>query len=128
MAERATEDRPDNATGYQIHAMYVLPSDGDDYELDLRGSIEISIMAFNRWLAQQSGGSRLRLDTYDGRLDVTFLRLDASNDDMATAGAYLFNVLQHELKTHGFDDPHKLYAVYYGGRSEWACGYGAWLV
>ena len=41
MAERATEDRPDNATGYQIHAMYVLPSDGDDYELDLRGSIEI---------------------------------------------------------------------------------------
>jgi len=125
-AERATANRPDDVSGYQIHAMYVLPIDGDDSELDVGGSIETSVMAFNNWLAQQSGGARLRLDTYNGRLDVTFLRLEASDDALAAAGAYLLNVLQHELKAHGFDDPHKLYAVYYGGRSEWACGYGSW--
>jgi len=126
--QRATTDRPDDlATDrWQVHAMYVVPADGQDRELDLEGSIARSVAAFQTWLAEQSGGSRLAVDTFEGELDVTFHRLDVTDADMAANDPRIRDVLDALLAEAGFDSPRKLYALYYDGRSDYSCGGGAW--
>lgn len=63
---RSTVDRPDDSPEPQIHVLYVLPSDRGDRELDTNGTLESSVAAFQRWLAGQTGGRVLRLDTSGG--------------------------------------------------------------
>src|SRR5215216_1343977 len=75
-AARSTADRTDDLAGYQIHVMYVLPSDGIDYNLDTNGSIASSVAATQKWFVAQTGGTRrLRFDTSSGELDISFFRL-----------------------------------------------------
>ena len=85
--DRATADRPDDQTGAQVHFMYVLPSDGVDRALDTNGTMARSVAAFQSWLAGQTGGRRLRVDTYQGKLDVTFFRMSESDAEVSGAGA-----------------------------------------
>lgn len=126
--QRATFDRPDDLAKdrWQLHAMYVIPVDGQDRELDRKGSIARSVSAFQAWLAERSGGSRLAVDTFEGELDVTFHRLDATDADMAANDPRIRDALDAMLAEAGFDAPRKLYAVYYDGRSDYSCGGGAW--
>lgn len=123
---RALIDQPDDIAGPQIHVMYVLPSDGADAQLDLDGAIAVSVAAFQKWLAGQTGGRRLRLDTYQGALDITFHRLTRTDADIRAFGAFVRDQVEAELHAAGFNQPNKLYAVYYGGSSTFACGGGAW--
>jgi hypothetical protein len=126
-AQRSTTDRPDDLTGYQIHVMYVLPSDGTDQHLDINGTIATSVAAIQKWFVRQTHGARsLRLDTSKGVLDVTFFRLSASDAQIAGSGPYVRDKIEAALKIAGFDNPNKLYAVYYGGSSTVSCGGGAW--
>jgi hypothetical protein len=60
---RATEDRPDEAEGPQLHAIYFVPSDGQDGTLDTNGTIENALASMNLWLDGRTGGRHLRLDT-----------------------------------------------------------------
>jgi hypothetical protein len=106
--------------------MYVLPADGADQDLDTNGTIANSIGAIERWFVGQTGGTRLRFDTYQGTYDVTFFRLTRPDAIIAATGAYVRDTVQQELNAAGFDNPKKLYAVYYGGSSTFACGGGAW--
>ena len=47
--------------------MYVLLSDvSEDEQLDQTGTIEASLRIMSEWLALQTGGKKLQLDTYDG--------------------------------------------------------------
>jgi hypothetical protein len=48
--QRATKDLPDDFPGYQVHVMYVLPSDGADNKLDVNGTIATSVKAMQKWL------------------------------------------------------------------------------
>ena len=71
---RATEDRPDEVAGEQVHFLYVIPTDAPDEQLDVNGELNASIARMQAWLAGQTGGPKLRLDTYQGQPDITFVR------------------------------------------------------
>ena len=68
-------DRADDISGPQIHAVYATVVGGDGRELDRNGSIESSFEVIQEWLESEIGRT-LRLDTYDGALDVTYLQID----------------------------------------------------
>lgn len=123
--QRSAVDQPDDLLDYQIHVMYVLPSDGVDEQLDTNGQIAISVAAFQNWLAGQSGGQRLRLDTYQGKLDITFFRLAQTDGIMAQNGVFVRDAIERALHQAGFNNPKKIYAVYYGGNAP-TCGGSAW--
>ncbi|MFM2415159.1 MAG: hypothetical protein RI911_852 [Candidatus Parcubacteria bacterium] len=135
---RATEDRPDENQGYKVHFVYVLPKDGVDQALDTNGTITTTVQAFTQWLCEQTQGKGLPLDTYDGGLDITFLRLDATDDTLMhglelpfqvpdrNANPYLRDDLEIRFKNLGLNDQKKIYAVYYGGTSNFSCGGGPW--
>ena len=124
---RSTADRTDDLAGYQIHVMYVLPSDGIDYNLDTNGAIASSVAATQKWFAAQTRGTRrLRFDTSNGELDISFFRLARTDAAIAGFGAYVRDQIQLEINAAGFNHPEKIYAVYYGGSSTHACGGGAW--
>ena len=123
---RATADRPDEVRGAQVHAVYAVPSDVADRELDTSGAIENSIASFQRWLAAETGGATLRFDTFQGSLDVTFVRLPRTDAEIAARGAFVRDELEQLLAAAGLGSQQKLYAVYYDGSSTFACGGGAW--
>jgi hypothetical protein len=123
---RVTTDRSDDSAAPQIHVIYALPSDGVDRALDEQGTLNDSVAAWNAWLASQTGGFDLRLDTSNGMLDTTFVRLPESDAQIEARGAFVRDELEQQLHTLGFNQPQKIYAVYYDGRSSFACGGGSW--
>ena len=93
--------------------------------MDTNGTIEKSVNAWNSWLRGQTGGDGLRLDTFNGQLDTSFVRLAESNDSLSKQQSPWFTIDQ-ELASHGFAGEGKTYAVYYGG--DWnLCGAGIFL-
>jgi hypothetical protein len=124
---RLSADRPDDARGKaQIHALYVLPSDGADRALDTSGTLRNSVLSFENWLAGKAKGRFLRLDTFEGSLDVTFVRLARTDAEIAAFGAFMRDEIEAEIEAAGFTDENKIYAVYYDGTSTFSCGGGAW--
>jgi hypothetical protein len=121
--ERSDSDRPDDTTDYQIHIMYVLPSDGIDENLDTNGTLVRSVAAFQNWLAEQTGGRKLRVDTYQGQLDITFWRLKQTDTKIASTGVRVRGRLESALRAAGFNKRRKIYAVYYAGTSTDRCGW-----
>ena len=101
--------------------LYVVPSDVPDRALDTDGEIVASVESWQRWLRSQTGGRGIRLDTFQGALDVSFVRLATSS---AAGAIFPTATYESELKADGFDAPNKLYAVYYDGASMYACGDG----
>lgn len=95
--ERATADQPDDHRGFQVHVAYVLPSDGQDERLDTDGAIAGSVASLQAWLAQQTGGARLRFDTFQGRLDITFIRLSRTDAEIRSANQFVRDRIQEEL-------------------------------
>ncbi len=120
----ATQDRPDDVDGYQVHFVYALPSDGEDSFLDISGDIELSATAMNNWLYTKTN-QRLRYDTADGRRDITFLRLPYSAAEISEVYQEINSLLEHWLKVTGLAQDNKLYIVHYDGfvvSSEGYCG------
>ncbi|MEA2449876.1 MAG: hypothetical protein QOG63_1808 [Thermoleophilaceae bacterium] len=125
---RETVDRPDDhPRADQIHVMYVVPSDGADGGIDQDGTLAGSVASWQAWLRDQTGGHGLVLDTFGGALDVTFVRLDTSEEQVASNGVFARDEIERQLRALGFDAPNKVYAVYYDGvvRAN-TCGGGAW--
>lgn len=114
-APRAESDRPDDQPGPQLHLLYVLPSDGQDRSLDRDGSIAGSTESWQRWLQDQTGGQRLRVDTAQGQPDISFVRLRRSNAQLSGYGEWLRDQIEYELVGRGFHAPDKLYLVYFEG-------------
>lgn len=106
--------------------MYILPSDGIDRNLDTNGTIARAVNAGQKWLVTQSGGQRLRYDTYHGALDITFFRMSQTDKQVASAVAYVRDRIEAEIRAAGFTNIRKIYAVFYDGTSTYACGGGAW--
>lgn len=126
--EYSTVDLPDDLEGYQIHFIYALPSDGKDDFLDVNGKIALSAAAMNYWLEGKTE-HRLRFDTYQGELDISFLLLDATADQISDLGTDILSLIEREIKTRGFDSDHKLYVVHYDGlfvTHEGYCGLAAY--
>ena len=73
--DRTVTDMPDDISGPQVHFLYVVPSDGADGQLDTNGTMEQSIARIERWFVKQAVNQGLRVDTYNGVPDITFVRL-----------------------------------------------------
>jgi hypothetical protein len=104
-----------------VHVLYVVAADVFDRELDTDGEIAASVASWQSWLQGQTGGRGIRLDTYQGQLDVSFFRL-ATTSGAATPRPVV--AISTELAAAGFSAPDKIYAVYYDGASTLACGDG----
>jgi hypothetical protein len=123
---RSTTDRRDDVTGPQVHALYVLPSDGVDRGLDTDGTIAASVANWQRWVRAQTFDNGIRLDTSGRELDVTFVRLGKTDAQLAARGLALRDAIEDELRARGLVRSGKIYATYYDGSSAAACGGGAW--
>jgi hypothetical protein len=132
---RSSIDRPDESSLLQVRLMYVIPSDATDESLDVNGRICESARAFNGWLGTQLEGRSLRLDSSAGELDIGFVRLNKTNAQMRGTGntgsvdtgiAYVRERLEREFVAMNQTRPDKLYAVFYGGESTYACGGAAY--
>jgi hypothetical protein len=123
---RATADRPDERAGPQVHLVYALPSDGADRALDTDGTVAASVANFQGWLRGQTGGRGLKVDTFQGEPDVTFVRLSETDAQLAARGLYLRDEVERQLRVGGLDAADKIYAVHYDGSNAVVCGGGAW--
>ena len=123
---RTTSDRPDDVAGPQIHVIYALPSDGIDRSLDQDGTLDNSVASWNAWLAAQTRSRNFRLDISNGLLDITFVRLPETDAQFDANGVYIRDELERQLHALGFNQPQKIYLVYYDGRSSASCGAGPW--
>jgi hypothetical protein len=119
---RAVTDMPDEISGPQVHFLYVVPSDGTDSQFDTNGGMEQSIARIQQWLATQTGDQGLRVDSYQGVPDITFVRLPHTDAQATSANPWPIWVIGEDLVAAGFNNPSKAYAAFYDGHSKWACG------
>jgi uncharacterized repeat protein (TIGR02543 family) len=125
--DRTSVDRPDEAVGPQVHLVYAVPSDGPDVALDTSGTLGSWLTGFNGWLAGQTGGTQVRVDTFGGQPDVTFLRLPQSTADLAGSSTTAINLVYSDLLAAGLTDPDKKYLVAIPGVGDpLVCGIGAY--
>lgn len=113
--ERSLRDRPDEVDGPQIHLVYVVPSGATDAARDTGGQLERSIGYAQSWFAQASGGQSLRLDTYAGRPDISYLKLDVSASALGNDPGAINQSIRRRGEAAGFDSSHKIYLYYYEG-------------
>jgi hypothetical protein len=122
-ANRVTTDLPDEQVGPQIHFVYAVPAGGNDRGFDVNETIDGWVGTFNAWLAAQTGGVSLRIDTASGAPDTTFIQLkesDASIESMGMAGTTL---IEDEVAADGLNDPFKAYVIVYEGADNFGfCG------
>ncbi|MDQ6688649.1 MAG: hypothetical protein M3Z50_13830 [Actinomycetota bacterium] len=117
-------DQPDDFPGAsQVHLVYAVPRDGTDAALDTNGTLRATVGSWEGWLAGQTGGRRVRLDTAIGQPDITFVRLGHTDAQLVSKGVYIRDEIERELRARGFDRRGKVYAVYYGGSvKDSSCG------
>lgn len=119
---RATQDMPDEEVGQQIHLVYAVPRGGIDRALDTSDRLRNSAAAINHWLGQQTGGSlRMKYDTYQGRLDITFVQLPRSDEEYDLHGVNKLVAIESDMRLMGQMQPGKAYAVYYEGGNSRTC-------
>ena len=70
---RSLVDRPDDITGYQIHLVYVALKGSSDLKVDTSPKVGSWTKESNDWL-QANVGHALIFDTYQGAIDVSFMR------------------------------------------------------
>lgn len=113
---RALGDRPDDEAGFQLRAVYVVPADAPDARLDELGAIARSLRAMGAWSSAQIGGRQLRLDSFQGRPDVAFLRLKETGAQALRGEIHL--PIAANLAAAGLLHPHKSILAYYDGPTD----------
>lgn len=117
---RSERDRPDDISGPQVHFVYAVPRDWDDRNRDRFGDVERAALGIQNWLAYEIGQT-LRLDTYQGRPDVSFLRLSFTHQEGdGTAGRTVLDLLDEARRLEITGD--KLLAFFYEGSVAGVCG------
>ena len=127
-AGRSLVDRPDVNDDFQIHFIYLLDKKTKDKEWDINGDIEkltakandklLKITAKNK--KSNGVGQKFKYDfTKDGKLDVSFVRMNFSQKDVGYDNRdgnsaqgyydYVYNL--------GFNNPKKLYILLPGFKS-----------
>jgi hypothetical protein len=112
----------DTPRTYAIQPLYLLPRDGEDRNLAADGTIGRSVAAMQRWFTQQTGGARLRFVAGS----VPAVCVGETDAQIAAHGAQVRDHVEELLRREGYDDPYRLYAVWYDGTSTFSCGGGAW--
>jgi hypothetical protein len=114
---RATQDRADDTSQYQLHFIYATPADGLDRQLDTTGTLEASVNLWNDWLSARADGMKLRLDRCQNKIDISFARLSQSTADLNAKGPFLRDEINREIRKLGFTASHKIYLVFYEGQT-----------
>ena len=121
-------DLKDIDDGYNIHVMYVIPADGVDKEYDLNSKISMLLYQIDKWFNSKTkdrlytDGQNLKFDRKEnGKIDITFLRLEKVDNEISKEGIQAVNVLQPAISSHGFNDPKKVYFIIYGGSNRDVC-------
>lgn len=122
---RSLQDRPDDIAGPQVHVVYVLPRGATDRRLDTEVDIANSVEAFQGWLGGVTG-LELRVDRYQGALDVSFFELSRADSEIRPLGPYIVSEIERQLTAAGIIQQEKRYLIYYDGGSVSACGGAAW--
>lgn len=118
---RTSEDRPDDHDNQQVHFIYVTCQDCIDRGLDTTGVIEGSVSSFQAWLAGKIGRI-LPLDTYQGRLDISYFKSTKTREELSQSGVSTLVLLANEIVTQGFNRSNKKYMMIYDGPSHSGCG------
>jgi hypothetical protein len=118
---RSNIDQPDDVPGSQVHVIYAIPGDGVDRAMDLSETLANTTGSFNNWLAGQTGGRRLRFDTYEGSLDISFVKLPKTDAAYDAFGQRKRDNIEADLTGLGLLKPNKIYAVYYDGNNANTC-------
>jgi hypothetical protein len=112
---RFFEDQPDVNDDYQIHFIYTLAKDGKDREWDINGRMEEILSEMNEIMARETkkkskGESKKYKFDYrkDGKLDITFLRLDKKFKDL-DIGSSINNNISAFLWLKRMNNPKKIY-------------------
>ena len=138
---RFFEDQPDVNDDYQIHFNYLISSKGKDKKLDISDTIEKIVHRVNGKFLKMSAknkksngiGQQFKLDmTEEGKLDVTFVRMNVSKKQLDIP-EYPNDIVYHYLRQKGFDNPKKVYATFAGfkskhGNSDGGEGYVAMMI
>jgi len=121
-------DQPDIDDGYNIHIIYALPSDGIDKKYDLNNQISMLAYQMDKWFNKKTknrlftDGQYLKFDRdNNGKLDITFLKLEITNLNISKEGINAVNVIQSEISRLGFNNENKVYLVIYGGSNKDVC-------
>lgn len=101
---RITSDQPDLISGFQIKAIYVIPSDGTDHFYDTNGFISDILNEGNSYLKEQLG-LQLPVDKTILGYDIQFMKSKMSTAEFVHSGGSisLLQPLLNELKV--MDDP-----------------------
>jgi len=83
--DRVLADQPDIFTGYQVKAIYVVPSDGTDRSYDTNGYLA-SILREGNSLLKTSLGLEYQIDSVGTDFDIQFFRSSYSQTYFLTAG------------------------------------------
>jgi hypothetical protein len=132
-------DRPDDFPDqYQIHVFYVVPKNFTDTTRYFDGSIDENMRLMNTWFADQTGGRSFTLDTYQGSLDITYIPLPATEEELFDHAKseygkydvefdgkqYLSTALEdylYQMKPRPFQ-PRKIYVAYVEISQAYRCG------
>jgi hypothetical protein len=118
---RSVLDRPDDVEGRQLHAVYVKAVGVPDRALDTGLELSAALRDFDAWLRQETGGIGVRLDTFEGHLDVTYLPLPMTAEEFVESGDCAGEVCPSDIDFErilieaGYHDPEKTYAFFYDG-------------
>jgi hypothetical protein len=112
----------DAPRAYAIQPLYVLSRDCEDRNLAFDGTIGRSVAAMQRWFTEKTGGARLR---FVGG-SVPAVCVGETDAQIAGHGAMVRDHVEELLRREGYNDPYRLYAVWYDGTSTFSCGGGAW--
>jgi len=96
--DRALSDQPDSLTGYQIKAIYVVPSDGTDRSYDTNGYIASILREGNAFLKSQIG-LEYQIDSVGNDYDIQFFRSAFPTSYFLTA-IFLDSDLAKEMKLY----------------------------
>ena len=104
---RFFEDQPDVNDDYQFHLIYFLDNKTKDKERDTSGYIEKQMKkADDAFFKMTKNKQRFKFDyREDGKLDVTFVRMDRK----ARSGGWNVNYPDYYLTKNGFNNPKKMY-------------------
>ena len=117
-------DLPDEQVGPQIHFVYAIPAGGVDRQFDQSGQISRWATTFNDWLASQTGGVRLRIDTSNGAADVTFVQLPETELQLTAMGFAATVQITTDVFAQIARDPNKKYVIIYEGSDNFGfCGH-----
>lgn len=95
---RSIIDQVDEKTGFQVHAIYVVPSNGVDRSRDSSGEISTWLGQGSRWLDLQAK-DHWQVDTFLGVPDVTYFHSKYPTNILENADNKLAQLIMKEMGT-----------------------------